>query len=197
MAVRTCRVSIMTVLAHRAEFPTNDRYTWRRKFWPPSTEEGAWSSVGTVSSLPVLHAGTDVLKRSPQAWARSSSIRTIGFLSKLSTIVRYCGYLSRRLRSEHVFVGILDHVRLSMNQDVGQVGPFLFVMVDDECDAWILRYIAHPLEPGAGQALGILVNHEIKVRDLVEPEANRDIVRDGRVIGRGEPGDTRKLKEIP
>src|SRR5260370_19041875 len=80
MAVRTCRVSIMTVLAHRAEFPTNDRYTWRRKFWPPSTEEGAWSSVGTVSSLPVLHAGTDVLKRSPQAWARSSSIRTIGFL---------------------------------------------------------------------------------------------------------------------
>jgi hypothetical protein len=35
------------------------------------------------------------------------------------------------------------------------------------------------------------------VRDLVEPEANRDIVRDGRVIGRGEPGDTRKLKEIP
>src|SRR6202521_1738856 len=70
-------------------------------------------------------------------------------------------------------------------------------MVDDECDAWIPRDVAHPLEPAAGQALGLLVNHEIKVRDLVEPEANRDIVRDARVVGRGEPGDRRELKEIP
>ncbi len=100
-------------------------------------------------------------------------------------------FVAQVAQREHVFVGILDHVRLSVNQDVGQVGPFFFVMVDDECDAWILRYVAQPLEPGAGQALGLLVNHEIKVRDLVEPEANRDIVRDARVVGRGEPGDTR------
>jgi hypothetical protein len=51
-------------------------------------------------------------------------------------------------------------------------------------------YVAHPLEPAAGQALWLLINHEIKVPDLVEPEANRDIVRDAGVVGRGEPGDT-------
>ncbi len=100
-------------------------------------------------------------------------------------------FVAQVAQREHLFVGILDHVRLSVNQDVGKVGPFFLIMVDDECDAWILRDVAHPLEPGAGQALGLLVNHEIKVRDLVEPEANRDIVRDARVVGRGEPGDTR------
>src|SRR5713101_9911867 len=32
-------------------------------------------------------------------------------------------FVAQVAQREHVFVGILDHVRLSMNQDVGQVGP--------------------------------------------------------------------------
>src|SRR5216683_2400618 len=49
------------------------------------------------------HAVAGGLKRAPQTWTRVATIRTIGLRSKPSTIDRYCGYLSRRLRSASMY----------------------------------------------------------------------------------------------
>ena len=57
-----------------------------------------------------------------------------------------------------------------MNQHVGERDPLFLVMVDEQRDLRIFGDIAHPLEAACGQPLGLLIDDEVKMRFLVEPE---------------------------